>query len=70
MKAIKCVLVVEMRELDAAVQLKYMLISLLPNYTSFLKLLSCQMFSCFELSAKVWENFRPVLKSFANPPPV
>lgn len=70
MKAIKCVVVVEMRELDAAVQLKYMLIRLLPNYTSFLKLLSCQMFSCFELHAKVWENFRPVLKSFANPPPV
>lgn len=58
-----------MRDLEAAVQLKYMLIRLLPNYTSFLTLLSCQMFSSFELHATVCEDFRLVLKSFAKPPP-
>lgn len=58
----------EMRDLEAAVQLKYMLIRLLPNYTSFLTLLSCQMFSSFELHAKAREDFRLVLKSFAKPP--
>ena len=57
-----------MRDLEAAVQLKYMLIRLLPNYTSFLTLLSCQTFSYFELHAKVCEDFRSVLKSFAKPP--
>lgn len=58
----------EVRDLEAAVQLKYMLIRLLSNYTSFLTLLSCQRFSSFELHAKAHEDFRLVLKSFARPP--
>lgn len=57
-----------MRDLEAAVHLKSMLVRLLPNYTSFLTLLSCQMFSSFELLAKVCEDFRPVPTSFAKPP--
>lgn len=57
-----------MRDLEDAVQLKSMLIGLLSNCTSFLTLLSCQMFSYFELLDKVCEDFRPVLKSFAKPP--
>lgn len=56
-----------MRDLEDAVQLKSMLIGLLSNCTSFLTLLSCQMFSYFELLDKVCEDFRPVLKSFAKP---
>lgn len=55
-----------MRDLQAAVHLKSMLIRLLPNYTSFLTLLSYQMFSSFEILAKVCEDFRPVPTSFAK----
>lgn len=59
-----------MRNLEAAVHSKSMLIRMLPNYTSFLTLLSCQMFSCFEILAKVCEDFRPVPTSFAKSPHV
>jgi len=57
-------------DLEAAVQLKYTLKRLLPNYTSFLTLLRCQMFSSFAFHAKVREDLRPLLKSFAKPPPM
>lgn len=56
----------EMRDLEAAVQLKGMFIRLLHNHTSFLTLLSCQMLSSFELHAKACEDFRLILKSFAK----
>lgn len=59
-----------MRDLEAAVHTKSMLIRLLPNYTSFLTLLSCQMFSSFELFAKVCEDFRPAPTTFAKSPHV
>lgn len=57
-----------MRDLEAAVRSKSMLTRLLPNYTSFLTLLSCQIFSSFEILAKVCEDFRPVLTFFAKSP--
>lgn len=59
-----------MRDLEAAVHPKPMLVRLLPNYTSFLILLSCQMFPSFELLAKVCEDFRPVPTSSAKSPHV